>query len=669
MQHVVVRMFDVKRQLVAFLLMMTAVVGWAAPTPGAPGGGGDFFGIGAAGVGGSAHPRSLDTLMTHFLIWQLDQWRNAAPANSAHRARAAVLVQQAEQDWRRGGWRAANSGAMTAMADDPANVRGYMLLATIWNSLSLTHPARQALVRVRELAPFSKEADLAAQQLIQGSFLATRPDDRDLLLWGCVDCGPNRQAITDFIGLQLEADHGNRAAIIRMGYLYYVDGERVQNLLEYYLRLTASGVGGGKRHAPAIPLPKGEGCAAVVHKGMYWTVLVPEEVTRGSDDSAKEAELLSRAPIADMYIKSLPPAPLRAELAASDSPLGRALAMGVADSKMNVAGYTSLLRQASQAGDMTATMLLGLAKFTGCGEKPDPAGAIGVFTRAAKGGALPAAILLGDAYQVGAGVAADPLLARQWYAQAATAGLRPAEQDMAAMLSSGAGGAKDLPGAVRWSRLAAAQGDASAATQLAYAYQYGLGVAADVAQAAFWASLALQIDRSPKAATILGHLYHYGQGVTRDDAHALTLFKQAAAGDDVQGLLALGLMHFYGYATPVDIKLAKNRLYLATKGGSATARGILLLLGFDSTESGEDHDWTGLGAISSGGKVKQDYREALHWLSDSAAHGDDDAMTFLAGIYELGLGVPADHAQALTWYRKAAEMGNPEAIRVLAASH
>lgn len=51
------------------------------------------------------------------------------------------------------------------------------------------------------------------------------------------------------------------------------------------------------------------------------------------------------------------------------------------------------------------------------------------------------------------------------------------------------------------------------------------------------------------------------------------------------------------------------------------------------------------------------YREAFEGFKEIAEEGDPAAQCNLAGMYEIGLGVPQSDAQSIYWYRRAAEQG------------
>lgn len=64
--------------------------------------------------------------------------------------------------------------------------------------------------------------------------------------------------------------------------------------------------------------------------------------------------------------------------------------------------------------------------------------------------------------------------------------------------------------------------------------------------------------------------------------------------------------------------------------------------------------WLGT-AYERGREVKQDFVQALRWLTKSATQDNADAQNLLGQMYEDGEGVPADYAQAARWYRAACE--------------
>jgi TPR repeat protein len=59
--------------------------------------------------------------------------------------------------------------------------------------------------------------------------------------------------------------------------------------------------------------------------------------------------------------------------------------------------------------------------------------------------------------------------------------------------------------------------------------------------------------------------------------------------------------------------------------------------------------------------TRQNLPEGARWLKGSANGGLPHAMVALAGLYDVGQGVPFDPAQALQLRQKAARLGNPTA--------
>jgi tetratricopeptide (TPR) repeat protein len=65
--------------------------------------------------------------------------------------------------------------------------------------------------------------------------------------------------------------------------------------------------------------------------------------------------------------------------------------------------------------------------------------------------------------------------------------------------------------------------------------------------------------------------------------------------------------------------------------------------------------------------VAKDYKQAIHWFTQSAEQGNVIAQATLGYIYLKGEGVPQDHAQAMQWLKKAAEQDDTDAQRNLGA--
>ena len=56
--------------------------------------------------------------------------------------------------------------------------------------------------------------------------------------------------------------------------------------------------------------------------------------------------------------------------------------------------------------------------------------------------------------------------------------------------------------------------------------------------------------------------------------------------------------------------------------------------------------------------VTQDYKQAVHWYTESAEQGNANAQNNLALMYSIGEGITQDYKQAVYWYKQAAEQGN-----------
>ncbi len=89
---------------------------------------------------------------------------------------------------------------------------------------------------------------------------------------------------------------------------------------------------------------------------------------------------------------------------------------------------------------------------------------------------------------------------------------------------------------------------------------------------------------------------------------------------------------------------------------------VLFSAGFGPHAKAEEAD--ALAAYDAG-----DYVEAARIWQQRAAAGDAAAKVSLAGLYEVGLGVPLDRQHALALYREAAAAGDATARRLLCSRH
>lgn len=200
------------------------------------------------------------------------------------------------------------------------------------------------------------------------------------------------------------------------------------------------------------------------------------------------------------------------------------------------------------------------------------------------------------------------------------------------------GSQEDAAQAIAWWKKAAEQGYTRAMNQLADAYMTGILVPRDTAESTAWRRKAVEKDDA-LAEMALGNAYADGNGgVPKDKEQAIVWFRKA----EVHGGL------FHGMAETAIARLDQKPKQLTP-----------IPADFDSLLSraalGDVEAEARLGLIyADENSEAKDYKEAAAWLTKAAQKGNADAMSALAGLYFLGLGVPRDMAQYIYWLKQAA---------------
>ena len=221
-------------------------------------------------------------------------------------------------------------------------------------------------------------------------------------------------------------------------------------------------------------------------------------------------------------------------------------------------------RQAAQAGDTQAQVLVGhilLRGETGLIDAPEarkwfssaadngnldamvalgemslrsqaglvPANAKDYLERAAKGGRQDAMRVLADMYDRGDGVAQDPQKAQDWRQKAVSKGDYLAARAMGDSLID-----SDPVSALKWYEKAAAQGDAESAYIAAIMYAETFEIRPDEQKSAVLMRQAATANIAPAMADY-GLLIYQGAGVERDINAAAKWFEKAAIAGDSEG--------------------------------------------------------------------------------------------------------------------------------------
>jgi TPR repeat protein len=232
---------------------------------------------------------------------------------------------------------------------------------------------------------------------------------------------------------------------------------------------------------------------------------------------------------------------------------------------------------------------------------------------------------------------------------------------------------------------AASDGDVRAQFEIGNRYYLGQrGAGKDYSQALTWYRKAAALNNED-AEVNLGLMYAQGQGVQQDFAQALVWYRKAAD----QGLASaqnnIGALYYRGQGVAQDYAQARVWFMKAADQGYAPAQtsvGGLYLSGLGvlqdyeqaatwirkAADQGDASAQNNLGGLYYNGQgVRQDYGQALIWFRKGADQGDAGAAGNLGILYENGQGVPRDLVQARMWYQKAADQGNAAAKKRLVA--
>lgn len=133
----------------------------------------------------------------------------------------------------------------------------------------------------------------------------------------------------------------------------------------------------------------------------------------------------------------------------------------------------------------------------------------------------------------------------------------------------------------------------------------------------------------------------------RDYGAAKELYEQAAKGNHLVAMTAMGLLYTRGQGVSQDYGEARQWFEKAAGQNEPTASSMLGLM------------------YARGDGVSQNYCEAKKWLEVGARGDDAFGMTNLGRLYLAGNCVQQDQQEARKWFEKAASLGNEDAKKLL----
>lgn len=302
----------------------------------------------------------------------------------------------------------------------------------------------------------------------------------------------------------------------------------------------------------------------------------------------------------------------------------------------------ALCRQAAEAGDGQAQLLLGQMYQSGTGVPKDGREAARWLSKAADQGVIVAYEKLGALYSEGTVLEQDFRAAADWFHRAAAEGSADALYHLGTLQFEGLGVTRDSRAAVEGYRQAADKGSGTAALGLGVMYASGNGVEQDYKKAAAAYQRAVELGVT-EAKFNLAFLNLRGLGVPKNAEQGIALLEQAVEEKSLDAVWALHTLYAEGeYIDKDPAQSAKWLLRAAEMGNVQAASRLCAWL-----DEGHPH------------APPADAVIAL--MQNCAERGDGTALHTLAKLYKDGRHVPTDAAVARKWLQKAAEAGNAQA--------
>jgi TPR repeat protein len=307
-----------------------------------------------------------------------------------------------------------------------------------------------------------------------------------------------------------------------------------------------------------------------------------------------------------------------------------------------------VVKQAAEAGDVTAQHYLGMCCQDGDRVTADPAAALAWFRRASDRGFLSSTRRLGFLYELGKGVAQDYAKALQYYRIAADGGDPGGEYNIGVVYRDGLGVRRDSIEAMKWFRRAADHGHPEAMHELYLFYQNGTGVPRDPDEARTW------LVKSAEAGSAIGQceMGYYneyridwernGQRTSSNNMpEAVRWYRLSADQGHAGGQFCLALCYLHGKGVEQDeergLELVRQaadqkQLPAMVKLADLYARGV--------------------------GSSRYENERPMALLLWAGEKDFDDACATLALRYQKSLGTDRDLIAASEWYCRAA-VANP----------
>ena len=302
-----------------------------------------------------------------------------------------------------------------------------------------------------------------------------------------------------------------------------------------------------------------------------------------------------------------------------------------------------LFQAASKKGSQEATCYLGLCYILGEGVKEDQKKGFGLIQSAAAKEDPYSMNILSLFYERGWLVKKDFQKAISLCQKAANAGNGPAQTHMGDYYFYGNLLKRDYQKAYEWYEKSAENGHSYAFYMLGYMHDNGLGVPQDYNKAAEFYQKACDRKVSD-AMNALGYMYWNGFGVKQSDAKAYELIKEAADLGHSIAQANIGYMYENGSILKKNEKNAFEWYKLAAENGNV----------YSQYKTGYFYE-NGIG-------TEKNPAEAVKFYEKACENNHVDALVTLGKMYYFGRGVKEDNKRAFELFSKAADQESAEGI-------
>lgn len=299
--------------------------------------------------------------------------------------------------------------------------------------------------------------------------------------------------------------------------------------------------------------------------------------------------------------------------------------------------------------DASSMATLGLVYYLGHGVKQNYKKAMEWYSKAVEKDNALGMYFMGYAFYEGMAVPQDYAKALELYTKSAEGGQLNAFSDVARAYLKGEGTPKDNEKAYEWAKKGADEGDPESMFLIGWMYDTGSAYFnKNENLAKQWYTKAIE-NGHVYSKVCLANLLTYNEEENPEDyVRALQLYREAAAKNDSEAMLNVGIFHYLGLGgVSKNPKEAAKWFIKAAEGGNVQA---MYNLGYYY----EKLDTPGL-----------DSAAAFKWMEKAAKGGHIDGMRLLGIKYYNGEGVPVDRVAAKEWVKKSAEAGSQTAKELL----